>query len=86
MLEEDGFRFQVSGVSPAAGLKSGQSNLKRNTEKANTRLPCIVRWVGVIIDFQTKWLNLPHTVSRHCGQDEYRTRNNEYRSRVFYLS
>jgi hypothetical protein len=32
-----GSRFWVlsSGFGPAAGLKSGQSNLKRNSEKAN---------------------------------------------------
>jgi hypothetical protein len=45
-----GFRCQVSGVSAATGLKGGQFNRKRNFEKANTRLPCIVRRVGVIID------------------------------------
>jgi hypothetical protein len=39
--------------SAASGLESGQSNLNRNFEKANTRLPCIVRWVGVIIDYKS---------------------------------
>ncbi len=35
---------------PADSHQSGQFNRKINFEKANTRLPCIVRWVGVIID------------------------------------
>ena len=43
-------RCQVSGVSAAAGLKSGQFDRKRNFEKANTRLPCIVRWFSVILE------------------------------------
>jgi len=30
-----GDEVKVSGVSAAAGLKSGQSNRKRNSEKAN---------------------------------------------------
>ena len=36
-------------ISAAAGQKNGQLNRKRNFEKANTRLPCIGRWVIVII-------------------------------------
>jgi len=51
MTKDLGVRFQVSGVSAASGLKNGKSNGKRNSEKANTRLPCIVHWVGVIIDY-----------------------------------
>jgi hypothetical protein len=42
--------FRDQGNGPAAGLKSGRFDRKRDSEKANTRLPCIVRWVGVIID------------------------------------
>ena len=37
-----------SRAAPLAA--SVQSDRKRNFEKANTRLPCIVHWVGVIID------------------------------------
>jgi hypothetical protein len=33
-----GFRCQVSGVSPAAGLKSGKFDRIRNSEKANIEL------------------------------------------------
>jgi hypothetical protein len=51
----------MAGTGLVAGLKSGQSNRKRNFEKANTRLPCIVRWVTVIIDLKSNWFNLSHT-------------------------
>jgi len=30
-------------------------------KKTNTRLPCIVRWLGVNMGILIKWLNLPHT-------------------------
>jgi len=45
-----------SGFGAAAGLKSRRFNRKRDSclaefiKKANTRLPCIVRWVAVVID------------------------------------
>jgi hypothetical protein len=32
-----GFRCQVSGVSPATGLKSGQSDQKRNFKKRRSK-------------------------------------------------
>ena len=35
MAQFVGFRFQVSGVSAAAGQKSGQFDRERNFEKAN---------------------------------------------------
>jgi hypothetical protein len=56
-----GSGFKGSRFSAASGLKNGQSNRKRNFEKANTRLPCIMRHVSVIIDLNIKWLYLPHT-------------------------
>jgi hypothetical protein len=37
------------------------SMVVEGTEKMNTRLPCIVRWVGVYMDILVKWLNWPHT-------------------------
>jgi hypothetical protein len=33
--KREGFRCQVSGACAAAGLKSGQFDRKRNSEKAN---------------------------------------------------
>jgi hypothetical protein len=42
--------YRVQRFSIGAGLKSVQPNRRGNFEKANTRLPCIVRWVAVIIE------------------------------------
>jgi hypothetical protein len=43
LSEDEGFRCQVSGVSAAAGLNSGQFNRKRNSEKANNEYRILLR-------------------------------------------
>jgi hypothetical protein len=41
----------------AQGKKRPVKSIKK---LMNTRLPCIVYWLGVDMDVKIKWLNLPH--------------------------
>ncbi len=70
--------------SAAAGLKSSQFNRKRNSKKANTRLPCIVRWVSIKFEFWIKLLNLSRTSFKALRAG--RIMNFECRSSVFCRS
>jgi len=73
--------FKGSRFSAAAILKGGQSNPKRNSEKANTRLPCKVRWMYGIIESYIKLFKLTYTLFKALRAG--RIMNVEYRSNEF---